>query len=555
MPLRPWQQELARVCGAASPTNNKIILNVVPAGGKGAVPYIAFGYSPRSQVNAGCHTVPRINLRDQSESPSAWLNDHFVAAGIKPPTLRAADNVTPFRRGADMYSICWDSIRQAPSLHSSEFDITKMALVIDEPQMIADDGMTAKALAPLVERAGLLIIMSGTFFRGDRKRIPFLPYKSTPDGEVVDYEAPGWTTIRYSRYDALCDQAILPIEFLLRDARARFVKGGDTREFASFAELEGEEEQRAGLFAVLQDEGGWKIAEETLAAWQLRRQIAPKAQALIVTHSQPAAKAYLARIKEVYPTADIKIAISDAPHSPLTLKAFRQGKGDILITVGMAYVGFDAPRISHVALLTYVRQRAWIEQAISRGVRVDPDIPYAAQRCIVYAPNDPLLAAIIAQIEAEQEQALAQGGGEGGDGPGERKQIATLDSALTDTQAHELNKVNLTPELTEQYQRALAQSGLIGTPVQLFGAFHSRFGADPLPYVAAAPLKGIREQEEDLGLLIEKRCRATDLRRGVPFGTTNGDMIRHFKKPRPEMGVEQLAKALDWLDRNYPLAA
>ena len=88
-----------------------------------------------------------------------------------------------------------------------------MALIIDEPQMLADDGVTARALAPLIDAAGLFIIMSGTFMRGDRKRIPFLPYKATPAGEMVDYEAPGWTTIRYSRRDALRDKAILRIEF------------------------------------------------------------------------------------------------------------------------------------------------------------------------------------------------------------------------------------------------------------------------------------------------------------------------------------------------------
>ena len=553
--LRPWQQELVRVCDAATPSNNKIIVYAVPAGGKGAVPYLALGHTPRSLVTAGCHTVPRVNLRDQSGAPSRWLLDYFAAAGIAAPTLRAADNITPFRRGADLYSVCWDSIREAPSLHRAEFNLNKMVLVIDEPQMLADDGVTARALAPLVEAAGLVIMMSGTFIRGDRRRIPFLPYKTTPDGEVVDYEAPGWTTIRYSRRDALRDQAILRIEFLLRDARAKFVKGGAAHEFASFAELTTEDDQRAGLFAVLRDEGGWQIAEEMLTAWQQRRQFAKSAQALIVTHGQPAARDYRERIKRLYPHADVRIAISDEPGSHATLNSFRRGQGDILITVGMAYVGFDAPCISHIALLTYIRQRAWIEQAISRGARLDPNHPYEAQRCIVFAPNDPLLRAIISEIEAEQEEALAESRPGPPLPPVERQQTVVIDVALTDTQAHELNNVNLTPELTEFNTRALAHAGLSGTPVQLFHAMNYRFGVDPMPYASTAPLMGIRDQEGLLLGKLEARCRATDARRGVPFGTTNSEMIRHFKLPRPEMSISQLALALEWLDRNYPIAA
>ena len=51
------------------------------------------------------------------------------------------------------------------------------------------------------------------------------------------------------------------------------------------------------------------------------------------------------------------------------------------------------------------------------------------------------------------------------------------------------------------------------------------------------------------------RCRSTDAKRRVPFGTTNSDMIQHFKLSRTQMSLDQLALALDWLDRNYPIAA
>lgn len=556
--LRPWQQEFVQVCDKISPANRQIIVHAVPASGKGSVPYLVMGHAPRSMVQAVCHVVPRLNLRTQSGSPSPWLQKYFLAAGMRPPTIRAADNITPFRRGADGYAICWDSIQSEPDLHKQEFEnVGGYALVIDEPQMLAADGVTARALAPLVERAACLVMMSGTFIRGDRRPIPFLPYKTGPEGEIIDYAADGWTTIRYARRDALRDKAILPIEFTLRDARARFVKGGTAHEFTSFAELDSEDDQRAGLYAVLSDHGGWDIAQEMLIAWNRRREVVRSAQALIVTHSQSSAKDYRERIKRLFAFADVRIAISDMPGSHDTLKEFRKGKGDVLITVGMAYVGFDAPCISHIALLTYIRQRAWIEQAISRGARVDSSIPYASQRCVVFAPNDVMLREIVRAIEAEQEEALVDpGDGEGGGAPGEREQTVVLDVALTDTEAHELNVVNLTAELTGRFAKAMADNGITGiTPGQFLHTMNAAFGADPLPFVSNVPVVGIKEQEDVLRDKIEMRCRATDASRGLPFGTTNGEMLRHFKVPRPGMSIEQLTLALAWLDRNYPLAA
>jgi hypothetical protein len=224
----------------------------------------------------------------------------------------------------------------------------------------------------------------------------------------------------------------------------------------------------------------------------------------------------------------------------------------------MAYVGFDASCISHIALLTYVRQRAWIEQAVSRGARVDPNYSYSMQRCVVFAPRDPLLLTIVREIEAEQEAALAE---ESEDDdregtPRERQQTVVLDVALTDTQAHELNIVDLTPELTERYTRALADNGLSGTPGQFFHAINSAFGAAPMPFAATAPLVGLAEQEDALSKRIEDRCRATDYRRSVPFGTTNREMMQHFSwVSRTKMDIAQLAQALAWLDYTYPLAA
>ena len=69
----------------------------------------------------------------------------------------------------------------------------------------------------------------------------------------------------------------------------------------------------------------------------------------------------------------------------------------------MAYEGLDAPEVAVVAALTHIRSRGWLEQMIARATRVDPHAgPYAAQRPLVFHPDDPLFARFRRSVETEQ---------------------------------------------------------------------------------------------------------------------------------------------------------
>src|SRR5689334_17598764 len=55
----------------------------------------------------------------------------------------------------------------------------------------------------------------------------------------------------------------------------------------------------------------------------------------------------------------------------------------------MAYEGMDCPEVTHVARLTHIRSRPWLEQMIARAVRVDPHAgDYVHQKATVYHPDD-----------------------------------------------------------------------------------------------------------------------------------------------------------------------
>ena len=534
----------------------QVLIDVVPAGGKGAVPYLLSAYMPRSVASAVCHVVPRVNLGTQAELPAPNIRDYFLAVGIRQPVFRYTQNTTRMLRGNDGYSICQNSICLDPDLHCQEFQMSGQGpfmLVLDEPQMLPADGLTLKAMEQLrgSKGCGGLVMMSGTLYRGDGKPLPFLPYKRKSDGkEYLDREDPDWDVITYTRQEALENHDILPLEFKKHDARAELYKGGTLQEFDSLRKLKDYQDQRDGLYAVLSSEAGWEIVRATIDDWLTGNRAYPTTQCLIVTHSQGQAKEYRKRIQRAYADVKVYVATSDEEQAADVLKDFRKSQGDVLITVGMAYVGFDAPRISHIALLTYYRNRTWIEQALARGVRVDRDVPYIEQRCRAFVPWDPLLDEIISRIEAEQAEWLAKEGGGGRLGV-EREFVYALHSNITESQAHELNSLKLDADMTQFFQRLRQAIRATLSDIEMHDALMQAAVPDTAkrPYAKQPPEVGVSDMEKMLLAEAQNLCNRIDHMRKAPFGTMNAERYAANGRSRTEMTVPELIKELEVLRR------
>jgi superfamily II DNA or RNA helicase len=64
---------------------------------------------------------------------------------------------------------------------------------------------------------------------------------------------------------------------------------------------------------------------------------------------------------------------------------------DVLVTVGKAYEGLDAPRCSHLICLARHRSAPWLAQCFARAWRYDYDLAATGvvdQRCWIFAPRD-----------------------------------------------------------------------------------------------------------------------------------------------------------------------
>lgn len=243
--LRSHQQRLASVIEgiAAGQTDARDILAAVtPGGGKSLLPVLATtGLFAAGLIDRVCWVVPRDSLRLQAEE--AFADPTWRAALGHTLSVRAADNRPDPSRGLAGYVTTYQGIAAAPDLHLVEFSRARTLLVVDEVHhlpALADTDPTAaaqaeqagedqasawsRALLPLLERATVRLLLSGTLERADGKGILWLPYRKGPRTRTreIEFDATGWAVIGYSRAEALRERAVLPGTFGALDGEARW---------------------------------------------------------------------------------------------------------------------------------------------------------------------------------------------------------------------------------------------------------------------------------------------------------------------------------------------
>src|SRR3954451_3692772 len=383
-----------------------------------------------SVVDRVCWIVPRESLRLQAEE--AFADPAWRGAIGHAVTVRGADNGPDLCRGLQGYVTTYQAIAAAPDLHLAEIRRHRYLIVVDElhhlPALSDLDPFTvqeaetawSRAVAPMLESAACRLLMSGTLQRADGRAILRLPYRR-PRGfrrvRELDFEAPGWAVVGYSRRQALAERAIIPVTFGAVDGEAEWIGGGGrTRRVASLADAR--MLARDALFTALRPE--YAEAMLRMAFVDCRRHRAARrrdlglgpedsalglGKLLVVAPDQASAWRYAAKLQDWAGVRDIvRVAVSGAPDPHGTIAEFRlRPDPAVLVTVGMAYEGMDCPEIPPVAALTHIRSRGWLEQMVARATRFDPlGGSYERQRAIVYHPDDPMFRSFRTAIETEQ---------------------------------------------------------------------------------------------------------------------------------------------------------
>lgn len=569
--LRTHQKQFQAICQDIQKGKdvNHIVASVTPGGGKSALPVIAaHELIGQGKFDKICWVVPRLALQEQAEVAfqEKFLRDTL---GHQHEIRQASNEWDPSRNTAGYATTYYSIGVDVRKMNAAEFDRFNYILVLDEPHHVWDGSEWHGKLESLVERAGLVIFQSGTLSRGDGKRIAFLHYEDVDGGQSVRTTAlKDGAFIRYSIADALSQRAIIPLRFTHLNARADWIdREGVSQSVASFDEA-GDSEGEA-LYTALNTEYAINLLDRALADWQGTKTLNDRAKLLVVAHKIGAAEEYKKYLRD----RGVAASIATSKDNKSALNAIRRFKRsgasgvDVLVTVAMAYEGLDVPAITHVACLTHIRSKPWIEQMLARATRFDKDAgSWESQSAMAYVPDDAMMRDIILQIEVEQEKVIRErtddGGGDapgpGGDPQGD---IAPLASAVTSHRSSELCGANVLDfEQSELIRRVLASEGVQGMDPLKFkqvmlavseAAANDGILATPLDDPMLTP----RQKETRLRTIIKTRIGRYEAVNEIPFGTTNKQIIRVFDKKRENMTYDELCEVWKWVQQNCETAA
>ncbi|MFH1984815.1 MAG: helicase-related protein [Pseudomonadota bacterium] len=525
MKLRKHQAEMLEVCTRirnGGPVRDIYVL-VTPGGGKSALPAIAGGVLIPGFAEALCWVAPRTALQRQGEEN--FLDPRFRNLISHNLTIRASTNEPNPCRCENGFITTYQAVGVDRGTLVEEFRRRRYILVTDEYHHAEEDSQWHAALAELVSLAVVRIYMTGTFERGNGKKIAFTPYRTVSSDLQYEIsrpavgESPTQAVIRYTRADALAEQAILPLRFEFFDGRVQWKTAATGRHEAVLSDVK-KGKASAAIYTALNTDYAEDLLSRGFAHWANHKRRVPGASLLVVTSGIEQARRALEWLKRSWALAEIATS-HDSSAAHQAINNFRRGALDVLATIAMAYEGMDCPSVSHIICLTHIRSTPWIEQMLARAVRIDPDAgPYETQEAHIFAPDDALMRAVCARIEAEQAPVV-------------RKK-----------------------KVTEEEQLGLFGDGGCAdeiTPLggEIIGARGFAIGRRPRGFAPPLPMTP-SDIEADLRQKIEAHVRGYSQANYYKPQRINGEIRKVFGKSRPEMDRRELAACLSHVKRAYP---
>jgi hypothetical protein len=267
-------------------------------------------------------------------------------------------------------------------------------VIFDEIHHAGDRKAWGDAVQQAFEPASFRLGMSGTLFRCDNRRIPFVRYEagcSKPD-------------FTYGYREAVAGGVCRPIYFLTYDGEIVWLrKGSEELHEHSLLDFIDRETAAARLRAALDPTKGWlrevvKHADEHLT--KIRENGHASAGGLVIAMDQEHAKSIARLVREVSSEEPV-LAISEDPNASSRITEFARGEGRWIITVRMVSEGVDIPRLRLGVYATNVQTEIFLRQVVGRLTRYT-DGP-REQSAVLYLPADEVLMRYALGIMEERE--------------------------------------------------------------------------------------------------------------------------------------------------------
>lgn len=379
--LRDWQEMAFDIYKAkVSRGQRNVVVNATPGAGK-----TWFGlYIARDALVSGFAgkivvIVPTDELRFQ------WQREASMYFGIELASV--FDSTHQF---ADDYHGIVTTYATIAARHGTSRDISgliskyKTIAIVDEIHHVAESLRWGASLESALITCKSRLIITGTPFRSDRNRIPFVEY--VPDGSAnclvckADYS--------YGYGQALRDNVVRPVFFQTFDGDVSWLtKEGDLIE-SSFDEDLPSRQAAQRLRMAIHAKGDWLssvLKEANSRLVEMRREDV-RAAGLIVAKDTNHAWAIASLMNEIgiEPIVVTSKNENGEPDemSSEKLSRFRDGDGSWIIAVKMVSEGVDIKRLRIGVWATNIQTEMFFRQVVGRILRVDSvgvDDQYALQ--------------------------------------------------------------------------------------------------------------------------------------------------------------------------------
>lgn len=472
--------------------------------------------------------TPRLNLcrqyeQDWNEWRGKFAGDvlgQVIAKGNNPPLIEQN-----FDR-QDGVAVTYSSLNRQPDLYRDFCRRYRVGLIADEAQILGSEGenyedstRAANLVAELKDLAEFTFIGTGTATRSDGKEIVGATYAKQPNADGV--------------YPLLADVEATYLEGVqygyLRKLEAELLDGRALREFFDDKQPENliVSETRKRLSQILKFPGFWKdfvdrAVAKLMAIWAQGKPC-KRYKLLIGACDQDHARQILKYLQTRHSRLRSHLAISDEPDSNKVLQDFRRPEyGDVLVSVGMAYVGYSQPYITVVCNLGGFRFEGWLDQFNFRGGRmiVNDEEIMAYEQCLwIIGPDDPRFRTWVERRRMDAENGLRERRGSVERTPPSRQESL---SVITDAATTHVLGVGMDPTRDiNDPQIFHAIDTLIATynmgavrPTGLYELLTAQ-GIDPIVAAASFPKKAADEPEMFAGSNLTHEEKKTVVRRQI----------------------------------------
>lgn len=412
-------EELGDRIVAGMITHRHLTASVVPAGGKTLMAAIIADILFRAGlIDEVQYVVPNLSLLAQAKRKFrdidrgiTWMLADDFPSGVQGTFEKLGRHV-----GRPITYQKLANARHAKKAASRARDKRTLVVFDECHHLCVDDELSADDRSEVVQwiagakalgdAASFVLSMSGTLHRADGKRVPFVRYDESAEGD----HKPAIVDIKYTRAEALEERAILRTDFKMFDGRSEYAELG-TVYCDELSTVTGPRAAKSLKTLLSQrSPGGYvdRFVDAALQHWeQYVTSTGHESAAIVVCHSQKAAKDVFKLVQARFGSHTCGIAISDQSNSKskAAIDGLTNGRIRILVTVKKAYEGLDVPHLTHLLYLHDTRNSyGFLDQVLGRPARVDLKchLTWEQQSAFVFCPNDGPMREYVAKMLFEQ---------------------------------------------------------------------------------------------------------------------------------------------------------